>query len=647
MSFWTTKNEIQGQQFSWPLLLVGVALAILLTFTIYRQALTGSFHFDDAPNLEGLASASDLASSIFFVFGGKAGPLGRPIALLSFLPQAEAWPDHPRPFLVINLVIHLANGVLIAALSYQLTRLLGDRLHQPTLFVITVTLLWLILPINAPASLLVIQRMTTLAAFFMLVGLLTYTVGRLRLEKRPRSGIILMTLAVVTCTPLAALTKENGILLPIYALVLEATLFSSFAAPIPRFARVWRRLFLVFPTLLIAGFLAYRSPPLLESDASLSSGLYSRLTTQAFALIDYLHILVAPTPFAIHPFYDDYQPAALPISAIAGSLVFGGLAGAIGFSVWQRRKFPVLTFAILWFLAGHSLESSVLPLEPFYLHRNYVPSFGITLLLVYFFFAKASRISNILRVLLLPYLILVIFVLAESAYTWGRPDLAGELWLINRPSSTRASEFLATRYRQRGDYATAARILRESHAQTPDATGTNLQYLGTFCQDSRAEVTRRLIRDIEEILRRGTYTKRTSQQLDSLVAAWQRGNCPLLDPASLHALLDALLDNAQTYRWRIEAHNLHLIRFRLYLSEHDFNNAISSLTRAYGVYPGIETLRLLAEVLESGGLHEDAIKFIEQAAPPATINPITARIWRARIDALRVRFGSDANSSPR
>ena len=33
-------------------------------------------------------------------------------------------------------------------------------------------------------------------------------------------------------------------------------------------------------------------------------------------------------------------------------------------------------FAVLFFLAGHILESSIFPLELIFEHRNYLPSFG-------------------------------------------------------------------------------------------------------------------------------------------------------------------------------------------------------------------------------------------------------------------------------
>jgi Flp pilus assembly protein TadD len=66
------------------------------------------------------------------------------------------------------------------------------------------------------------------------------------------------------------------------------------------------------------------------------------------------------------------QPwTTLPSVATVVFLVWGALH-------W-RRRWPLLCFGILWFFAGHLLESTILPLELVFEHRNYLPSFGIIL----------------------------------------------------------------------------------------------------------------------------------------------------------------------------------------------------------------------------------------------------------------------------
>ena len=73
------------------------------------------------------------------------------------------------------------------------------------------------------------------------------------------------------------------------------------------------------------------------------------------------------------------------------TLVGIGVAIAL---VAQLAGVPVLAFAVCWFLACHLLESSALPLELVFEHRNYQASVGVWL-------ALASGLALLLRNLLL------------------------------------------------------------------------------------------------------------------------------------------------------------------------------------------------------------------------------------------------------
>jgi tetratricopeptide (TPR) repeat protein len=58
--------------------------------------------------------------------------------------------------------------------------------------------------------------------------------------------------------------------------------------------------------------------------------------------------------------------------ATAASLVV--IALLIGISVAWAKKRPLIAFSILFFFLNHLVESTVLPLELVYEHRNYIPS---------------------------------------------------------------------------------------------------------------------------------------------------------------------------------------------------------------------------------------------------------------------------------
>jgi hypothetical protein len=57
-----------------------------------------------------------------------------------------------------------------------------------------------------------------------------------------------------------------------------------------------------------------------------------------------------------------------------------------------RIRLPLVAFSIGWFLLGHSLESTVIPLEIMHEHRNYLPSLGFFILIIYFGWIAALRL---------------------------------------------------------------------------------------------------------------------------------------------------------------------------------------------------------------------------------------------------------------
>ncbi|NIR61769.1 MAG: tetratricopeptide repeat protein, partial [Gammaproteobacteria bacterium] len=102
----------------------------------------------------------------------------------------------------------------------------------------------------------VVQRMAELSTLFVLLGMVGYVYGRRRLESAPRQAYALMGAAVVLGTGLAALSKENGALLPLLLLVLEGTLFARRSVrPSPAFLAG----FLVAPAVVVVAYLGWHT----------------------------------------------------------------------------------------------------------------------------------------------------------------------------------------------------------------------------------------------------------------------------------------------------------------------------------------------------------------------------------------------------
>jgi hypothetical protein len=185
--------------------LAGFALALLLAWLCYRPALSGTFQLDDVANLDGLAAVSDYDSTLNFIGSGAAGPLGRPIAMLSFALQADSWPQDAAAFLRVNVLIHLLNAILVALCLLRVA--VGMRIDMTKAMTIAAlsASAWVLMPLLASASLLVVQRMSTLSATFVLLGLIGYLFARARIDDRPRQALLGMSACLAVGTVLAML----------------------------------------------------------------------------------------------------------------------------------------------------------------------------------------------------------------------------------------------------------------------------------------------------------------------------------------------------------------------------------------------------------------------------------------------------------
>ena len=69
----------------------------------------------------------------------------------------------------------------------------------------------------------------------------------------------------------------------------------------------------------------------------------------------------------------------------------GSVARVVALAIVVRKRWPVASFGIGWYLIAHAVESSVFALELVYEHRNYLPSLGPILIGVWGLVHISSR----------------------------------------------------------------------------------------------------------------------------------------------------------------------------------------------------------------------------------------------------------------
>jgi tetratricopeptide (TPR) repeat protein len=127
----------------------------------------------------------------------------------------------------------------------------------------------------------------------------------------------------------------------------------------------------------------------------------------------------------------------------------------VGLALWGVRRRAIWSFALLWYLVGHSLESSFVSLELMFEHRNYLPSFGILFAVAYYLLWGLRHLASTRR-LAYPLVGVIALVLAFTTYTragiWGDKYTVIEFSLRNHPNSSRThGEYAITNAQRAAD----------------------------------------------------------------------------------------------------------------------------------------------------------------------------------------------------
>lgn len=424
------------------LLLLG---GLLLTFLCYRPGLEADFHFDDQPNLVGLSGVDDARSALEYVVSGVAGPLGRPVALASFLLHPGSWPHDPRAFLYTNVLLHLINGLLVAWLALRIGTTRNEGPVRSGYTAALAGVVWILLPILASTSLLVVQRMTSLSATFLLLGLVGYLAARTGLRRRPGAALAGMSASLVMGTLLATLTKENGALLPLFALVMEVFLLEPPRGIPGRTWRRWSAVFLWLPAAAIALILASHVPYSDAGAAMRGFGAWERLLTQAAILWEYLlNAFIPADTTRLGPFQDTHQASGSLLEPLTLAAV-AGWALLIGAALRWRRRLPLLAFAVFWYLAGHLVESTVVPLDLYFEHRNYLPLVGPVFALAWCAVNVPRGHRVLASAVAAAYIGLLAVTLWLVAARWGEPLREAQEQYLAHPGSSRAVGYFGAR----------------------------------------------------------------------------------------------------------------------------------------------------------------------------------------------------------
>lgn len=550
---------------------IALLVVLLATFFIYRSGLNGPFVFDDGPNVvnnyhlkiqhlsyQGLKEAA---------LSGQSGSLKRPVSMLSFALdyylERDSTSPFPEsyPFKLTNLIIHLLNGIAL----YLLTKRLAEASkeiqspsqtpHHAGWLALAVASLWLLHPLALTSVLYVVQRMASLSALFAFLSLYAFVAGRMRLYRGTRGGIPMILFSILVLAPLSMLSKENGALIPFFMLAAEATLFrlkTSTVAP-RKFVIAFFLLFAALPAAAASLFLITHLNWLTGGYSIRDFDLYERVLTESRAIWFYIRLIFLPNNALMGIYHDDFAVSHGLLDPKSTLLALIGIAGLAYASWLSRRRFPLVSFGILFFLIGQSMESTVLALELVHEYRNYLPMYGLLLaacsLLLEPSYSKGTLKYRLALVILVIPLI--------GALTWIRADTwttRYDLWsteVRHHPDSPRANiemgDYIADEAQFEPVKFQANYLIAKEHYQRATALDPN-DVNGLFGLINLARVFQLPLPDNEwrpQLTQRLAHARLASNVNTRLTGAANclvQGHCPI-NMAQVASLYQAALSN--------------------------------------------------------------------------------------------------------
>jgi tetratricopeptide (TPR) repeat protein len=366
--------------------LIVFAFLTLSVFLAYSNTLNGTWALDDTK----IGSNAGIETNLNLALGY------RKITYLTFLFNKWINPFSVFNYRVTNVIIHTMNSVLVYWISFATLRLpemrekVGRYSYPVALITATVFALH---PININAVAYIIQRMTSLSTFFVLLSMLSYLYARttsdLRISLPLYVGAAVFILLgifskenAVMALPLFALydyffisgSKRRGLLLKVVTLVSVGLALFAVSSIHINFSKTAGDLLRIFLNI------NEQIPPRNWTALDVYWTPLQHIMTEFRVIGRYFVLLLAPLPDLL--VFDRW---GLPLSSgmtepFTTLFSFLIITGLIIFSVVKAREMPFVSFGLLWYLTAISLESFiVVGLDLYFEHRNYLPSAGLFL----------------------------------------------------------------------------------------------------------------------------------------------------------------------------------------------------------------------------------------------------------------------------
>lgn len=648
----------------------GMALAIIAW--AYWPGLDGPFLFDDYSNLDVLGAFGQIDNwhaFLYYITSGAADPTGRPIALLTFLIDANSWPASPWPFKRTNVALHLINTALLAVVMVRLQAALQRKQPEMRFSPLAPLLgasLWAAHPFFVSTTLYVVQREAMLPLTFVLLSLLAWDRAVSRFNRQQdRAGWSWAIIGMGGATLLAGLSKANGFLAPLLVGVAHLWFFRPVkVASSARFGAMDKAamICLALPSSIVliylfqTGWHLWSVPQLEGRDWTLPE----RLLSQPRALWTYVFRLAVPRAGGGGVYVDDFSPShgwLDPVTTLPALLAL--LASTLA-AVTLQRRFPTISFAWLFFLTGHLLEGSTIPLELYFEHRNYLPAALLGWPLAHVLLRPGSYGTS--RAMLAAACLCGLLLLThQRALVWGDEAVLSALSAQHQPESPRAQVIAAREEIRQGNISAALSRIHAMQDRHPNSIDVAVNAIGFECNGTHALSPDTFARARQSLTHATSWNWGLYKWMQSAASDPVLRNCRGFGLVGLKMLVASAEANPQSVT-QLRKRDLWHVRGRIALAEGRPEIALRWFDAALLLKPDAEYALVQAAALGDAGAqglgveHLDHYQRIDAGSPQIRVRDMgTAHAWLLRhfgyydkeLSSLRQRLSADEASPTR
>jgi len=363
--------------------------------------------------------------------------------------------------------------------------------------------------------------------------------------------------------------------------------------------------------------------------------VYERLMTEARVVWAYVYWTLFPFTGSLGFFHDDFTVSRGLLSPWTTAVAIAGHVALLVTAVVLRRRAPLLTLAVLFFYAGHTMESTLFPLELVFEHRNYLPMVPVVLAAVFYLYRLALAVGRYRHAVYAASVVIVMamgYTTAVRAGQWSDDTRFAVRQLQHHPHSPRANYMVGGLFYTRmmhnkqhpeSDFQNARKFFSRATLADKNFTGGLFGLIITY-QSLPKPLPPVIVAMLEHRLKTVPFISNDANWLGQLVMCQAKGTCRL-SRSSVMSLINAAQTNP-TNAGRNKAYTL-TIKSRYMASLGDYQEAVKIAAEAAALMPRDLDFRLdTVDLLITMGRYDQARQALDEIRRLDTLGAYTAGI---------------------